>query len=90
MKRAFLFFFLFASLYSSIDNCESSGFDSSSNRSLYSIGDTLSIYDQNLSFEVCHGENPTIEGEIFKFSDLNGDLNGGDYNIILISMNATW
>jgi hypothetical protein len=29
-------------------------------------------------------------GESFTFNDFNGYENGGDFNIIIISMNATW
>ena len=60
------------------------------NRSLYSIGDTLSIEDQNMLFPVCNGSGNYSTGDSFSFSDLDGDLNGGDYKITLISMNATW
>ena len=59
-------------------------------RSLYSVGDTLSIEDQNMLFPVCNGSGNYSTGDSFSFSDLNGDLNGGDYKISLISMNATW
>ncbi len=88
MKRALFLFLLCTSLYSENRSCRSDFQDF--NRSIYSIGDTLSLVDQNLSFDVCHGDGTTNAGESFKFSDLNGNLNGGDYNIILISMNATW
>ena len=60
------------------------------NRSLYSIGDTLSAEDQNMLFPVCNGSGDYSTGDSFSFSDLDGDLNGGDYKITLISMNATW
>tara|TARA_B100001142_G_scaffold254159_1_gene255080 strand:- start:9158 stop:9418 length:261 start_codon:yes stop_codon:yes gene_type:complete len=59
-------------------------------RSLYSVGDTLSIEDQNMLFPVCNGSGNYSTGDSFSFSDLNGDINGGDYKITLISMNATW
>ena len=59
-------------------------------RSEYSIGDTLSIIDQNTLFPVCNGSGVYNAGDSFSFLDLNGDLNGGDYKITLISMNATW
>ena len=61
-----------------------------SNRSIYSVGDTLSEEDQNMEFPVCNGAGDYSTGDSFSFSDLNGDLNGGDYKITLISMNATW
>tara|TARA_B100000959_G_scaffold244864_1_gene269103 strand:+ start:157 stop:420 length:264 start_codon:yes stop_codon:yes gene_type:complete len=60
------------------------------NRSIYSIGDTLSIDDQSILFPVCNGNDDYSTGNSFSFSDLNGDLNGGDYKITIISMNATW
>ena len=60
------------------------------NRSLYSIGDTLSIADQNRLFPVCNGSGNYNTGDSFSFSDLNGSQNGGDYKITVISMNATW
>jgi hypothetical protein len=60
------------------------------NRSIYSVGDTLSVEDQNMLFPVCNGSDDYSTGDSFFFSDLNGDINGGDYKITLISMNATW
>jgi hypothetical protein len=59
-------------------------------RSIYSIGDTLSVEDQNFLYPVCNGSDNYSIGDSFSFSDLNGDTNGGDYKISLISMNATW
>ena len=64
-----------------------SPFDS---RSIYNVGDTLSIEDQNILFPVCNGSGDYLTGDSFSFSDLNGDLNGGDYKLTIISMNATW
>tara|TARA_B100000427_G_scaffold328938_1_gene343374 strand:- start:1440 stop:1700 length:261 start_codon:yes stop_codon:yes gene_type:complete len=85
--RLLLFILLTSSLFSQpfcpIDN-------QIMNRSLYSIGDTLSIEDQNMLFPVCNGSGNYSTGDSFSFSDLDGDLNGGDYKITLISMNATW
>lgn len=60
------------------------------NRSIYEIGDTLTIDDQNKLFPVCNGNDDYIIGDSFKFGDYNGNLNGGDYKITVISMNATW
>tara|TARA_Y100001970_G_scaffold280014_1_gene388293 strand:- start:974 stop:1162 length:189 start_codon:yes stop_codon:yes gene_type:complete len=61
-----------------------------STRSIYNVGDTLSVVDQNRIFPVCNGSGDYLTGDSFSFSDLNGDLNGGNYKITLISMNATW
>ena len=59
-------------------------------RTVYSIGDTLSIEDQNTLYPVCNGSGIYETGDSFSFADLNGDLNGGDYKFTIISMNATW
>lgn len=77
MKLALALSFILTALYSD-------------SRSIYSVGDTLSIQDQNLEFNVCHTNESYSLNEIFKLSDYNGSLNGGDYKVFLISMNATW
>ena len=59
-------------------------------RSIYDIGDTLSLEDQNRLFPVCNGSGEYSTGDFFSFSDLNGHTNGGDYKVTVISMNATW
>ena len=59
-------------------------------RSIYNVGDTLSIADQNILFPVCDGSGNYSTGDSFSFSDLNGELNGGDHKLTIISMNATW
>ena len=59
-------------------------------RSLYSVDDTISIDDQNLLYPVCNGNGDYLIGDFFSFNDLNGNSNGGDYKITIISMNATW
>tara|TARA_B100000408_G_scaffold120575_1_gene100027 strand:- start:349 stop:648 length:300 start_codon:yes stop_codon:yes gene_type:complete len=59
-------------------------------RESYDIGDTLSIEDQQRPYNVCHSDNNYLVGETFTFNDFNGYENGGDFNIIIISMNATW
>ena len=77
-----------ASLFSQETNCLIE--NSISNRSLYNIGDTLSIDDQNMLFPVCNGSGDYSTGDSFSFSDLNGNFNEGEYKITIISMNATW
>ena len=72
---------LITPLFSQETNCLNE--NSISNRSLYNIGDTLSIEDQNLLFPVCNGSGDYSTGDSFSFSDLSG-------KITLISMNATW
>ena len=56
----------------------------------YNIGDTLSLEDQQRPYNVCHSDNNYLVGESFTFNDFNGYENGGNFNIIIISMNATW
>ena len=62
----------------------------SNHRSYYSVGDTLSFEDQNLEYNVCHSDGNYEIGDSFSFSDCNGAVNGGNYKVSLISMNATW
>jgi hypothetical protein len=79
---------LLTSLFSQSVYCPTN--NQTNNRSIYNIGDTLSIEDQNILFPVCNGSGDYSTGDSFSFRDLNGDLNGGDYKITIISMNATW
>ena len=83
-----IFVILCTSLFAQINYCPTE--DIFNNRSLYSIGDTLSIEDQSMLYPVCNGADGFLTGDDFSFSDLSGDNNGGDYKITLISMNATW
>tara|TARA_B100000953_G_scaffold159327_1_gene131657 strand:+ start:182 stop:394 length:213 start_codon:yes stop_codon:yes gene_type:complete len=53
----------------------------------YEIGDTMTIADQYFEYDVCYGEYPE---EVFKFADINGAINGGDYKISVIGISATW
>ncbi len=73
--------FIITSLYSQDSFCEIE--QQQNTRSIYSIGDTLSIEDQNLLFPVCNGSGDYSTGDTFSFSDQIG-------KITLISMNATW
>ena len=86
---AFIFYILlFSSLFTQTVNCPTENIIS--NRSIYNIGETISIEDQNILFPVCNGSDDFLTGDNFSFSNLNGDINGGEYKITLISMNATW
>jgi len=64
--------------------------DINDSRSIYSVGDTLSQEDQNTLYPVCNGSGNYSSGDFFSFADMNGNINGGDYKITIISMNATW
>ena len=76
--------------FSQSENCMISDSQPMDSRSIYSIGDTLSVEDQNTLYDVCNGNGDYQTDDSFSFLDLNGDHNGGDYKITLISMNATW
>ena len=85
-----LYFILFISTSFSNNLCipeESSEYQL---RTEYNIGDTLTIEDQNVLYPICNGSDEYETGDFFSFADMNGDLNGGDYKITIISMNATW
>ena len=56
----------------------------------YCSGDQVSTAHQNISHEVCAGFEGYETGDTFKLSDYNGELNGGNYHIILIDMSASW
>jgi hypothetical protein len=56
----------------------------------YCAGDQVSISHQNISHEVCAGVEDYQTGSEFRLADYNGELNGGNYHIILIDMSASW
>jgi len=57
---------------------------------LYNVGQTVSINDQNIEFDVCNNENPQTGGDVLTLADLNGELNGGSYYVFHIDMAASW
>mgnify|MGYP001224526837 FL=1 len=87
LKIALICIFFCGIFYPQTDFCNALD---SQNRSIYEIGDTLSMEDQNKLFPVCNGNEDYVIGDSFKLADYNGNLNGGDYAITVISMNATW
>jgi len=54
---------------------------------VYDVGETVSETHQNISFPVCYGE---YDGDGLRLADLNGELNGGDYNVLFINCAASW
>ena len=56
----------------------------------YCAGEEVTFNHQNISHEVCAGFGNLETGDMFKLSDYNGDLNGGNYHIIFIDMSASW
>ena len=57
----------------------------------YSVGQTVSISDQQTVLDVCNGIEPNEEtdGEMSLY-DYNGDVNGGQYYVFHIDMAASW
>ena len=59
----------------------------------YSVGQTISLSDQQLSREVCYSSDFISDynvGDDMSLYDLNGDYNGGEYHVMFVSMHATW
>ena len=56
----------------------------------YCAGDQINASDLDTQYEVCYGSGNYETGDTFKLLDYNGELNGGDYHIILIDMSASW
>ena len=57
----------------------------------YEVGDMISLSHQNTEYDICYGSqlDPNNDG-FFTFSEYNGDMNGGNYNVILLEMSASW
>jgi len=89
-RLLYLALFISTSFSNSNNSCVLNDFPQHQFRTEYSIGDTLTMDDQNALYSVCNGADGYETGDFFSFADMNGDLNGGDYKITLISMNATW
>jgi hypothetical protein len=53
----------------------------------YEVGDTISIADQNIEYDVCSGD---YDNDQLKLSDFNGDFNGVGYMVTLLLIQATW
>ena len=53
----------------------------------YEIGEIVSIEHQLMEFDVCYGN---YEQGVFKIADFNHNLNGGNYQVSMIRINATW
>ena len=56
--------------------------------SSYDIGDQISIDHQNMKFGFCYPE--TLLGDSLSFAQHNGDLNGGNYKVLMIEVSASW
>ena len=57
----------------------------------YSVGQTVSISDQQANLTVCNGLEPNGETDgSMTLYDYNGDYNGGAYYVFHIDMAASW
>ena len=75
MKKVFLYIFSFISFTFAQSYC---------------AGDQISLEHQNEEHIVGAGFEDYEVGDIFKLSDWNGALNGGQYHIIFVDMSASW
>ena len=61
--------------------------------SSYSVGQTVSVSDQQLTKEICYAsdfDSGYNVGDDFSLYDLNGEYNGGNYHVMFFDMSATW
>ena len=57
----------------------------------YEVGDQVTLGHQLAEHEICYGSELDPNGDgIFQFSELNGNLNGGDYYVTVLEMSASW
>ena len=57
---------------------------------IYGVGDYITEQHQNVAISTCYSGNGYDEGDLWKLSDWNGEVNGGNYNVIVIIMGASW
>ena len=53
----------------------------------YSIGDIISLEDQQVQNEICYGE---YQNDIYSIGDANHMINGGKRQIIIMKLSASW
>ena len=56
----------------------------------YLEGEYVSEEHQNITKETCYAGNGYVDGDPWKLADWNGALNGGNHNVIFITMSASW
>ena len=54
----------------------------------YDVWDTISEAHQNMEFGFCYPESQASSS--FSFAQHNGDLNGGNFQVLLIEMSTSW
>ena len=53
----------------------------------YSIGDIISLEDQQVQNEICYGE---YQNDTYSIGDANHMINGGKRQIIIMKLSASW
>ena len=53
----------------------------------YAIGDTISVSDQEIPYEICYGE---YANDTYKVGDANYLINGGSKKITIMKLSAAW
>ncbi len=57
----------------------------------YTVGDQISISDQQVLLSICNGHEPNGDSDSsMSLSDYNGDINDGNYYVMYIDMSASW
>jgi hypothetical protein len=56
----------------------------------YEEGEYVSEEHQNITMATCYAGNGYADGDSWKLADWNGVLNGGNHNVIVITMAASW
>ena len=57
----------------------------------YTVGEQISISDQQINMNICNGSEPNGNtDQQMSLYDYNGEYNGGDYYIIYLEMSASW
>ena len=55
--------------------------------SFYEIGDTISLEDQNIEYDICYGD---YEADKIKLSNFNGNINSTNFMVTGLLIQATW
>ena len=56
----------------------------------YKEGDYISDSHQKISYLVCNGDNNYSDDDSLSLAKFNGDLNGGNYKVLMLDIVATW
>ena len=54
---------------------------------VYEIGDTISITDQQVPYDICYGE---YENDVYIIGDANYLTNGGNKQITIMKLSGAW